>query len=244
MTIDGYCTLGVDREYDLTGSALLYGMDRAGVDRAVIAPVDRHLAVSNREGNDFILKAAAARPDRFIPACSANPWYGDAAVQEVRRAAQKGARLLVLHPFVQGYLANDELVWPLLDAASAEKLPVYLHTGPPGNATPWQVVDLADRYPSVDFIMGHCGATDFWNDVVDAGKAGHNVYLESSLARPFSLVARLKEVGIHRGIMGSFAPINELTFEWDQMRRVLSPEDWQDVCGGNLLRLLLKRGPL
>lgn len=39
MTIDGYCTLGVDREYDLTESALLYGMDRAGVDRAVIAPV-------------------------------------------------------------------------------------------------------------------------------------------------------------------------------------------------------------
>lgn len=244
MTIDGYCTLGVDREYDLTESALLKALDGAGVDRAVIAPVDRRLAVSNREGNDFILKAAAGRPDRFIPACSANPWYGAAAVEELRRAVQKGARLLVLHPSVQGYLANDELVWPLLDAAGPEKLPVYVHTGPPGAATPWQVVDLADRYPAIDFIMGHCGATDFWNDVVDAGKAAPNVYLESSLARPFSLVGRLSVVGMRKGVMGSFAPINELTFEWEQMRRVLPPEAWGDVCGGNLRRLLLKRGPL
>jgi len=36
MLIDGYCTLGVDREYDLTESALLAGMDAVGVARAVI----------------------------------------------------------------------------------------------------------------------------------------------------------------------------------------------------------------
>ena len=244
MTIDGYCTLGVDREYDLTPSDLLAAMDRAGVDRAVIAPVDRLLCVNNRDGNDFILNAARAHPDRLIPSCSANPWYGDAAVQEIRRAADAGARLLILHPMVQGYLANDELVWPLLDAATAEHLPVYIHTGPPGSASPWQVVDLAERYPGADFIMGHSGATDFWNDVIDAGKAAPNVYLESSLARPFTLVGRLSAVGMHRGIMGSYAPINELTFEWDQMRAVLPPEAVPDACGGNLLRLLLKRGAL
>jgi predicted TIM-barrel fold metal-dependent hydrolase len=244
MIIDGYCTLGVDREYDLTEAALLKAMDKSNVDRAIIAPVDRYLAVNNREGNDFIRKAASARPDRLIPACSANPWYGDAALEEIRRAAEAGARLLVLHPAVQGYLANDELVWPLLDVAVALKIPVYIHTGPPGAASPWQVVDLADRYPALDFIMGHCGATDFWNDVVDAGKAAPNVYLESSLARPFSLVGRLSIAGMHKGIMGSFAPINELTFEWEQMRRVLPPEAVEGVCGGNLLRLLLKRGAL
>ena len=58
MTIDGYCTLGVDREYDLTEGALLEAMDRAGVERAVIATVDRFLAVDNRTGNDLLLRAA------------------------------------------------------------------------------------------------------------------------------------------------------------------------------------------
>ncbi len=244
VTIDGYCTLGEDREYDLTETDLLQAMDGAGVDRAVIAAVDRCLAVHNREGNDFLLKAAAAHADRLIPSCSANPWYGDAAVAESKRAIEGGARLLVLHPFVQGYQANDELVWPLLEAAGEEKVPVYVHTGTPGNATPWQVVDLADRYPSVDFIIGHCGATDFWNDMVEAGKASDRVYLESSLARPFVFTRYLEEVGGHKGIMGSFAPINALTFEWEQMYSVLPEVMWPDVCGGNLLRLLEKRGTL
>ncbi len=58
MTIDGYCTLGGDREYDLTEGALLEAMDRAGVERAVIATVDRFLAVDNRMGNDLLLRAA------------------------------------------------------------------------------------------------------------------------------------------------------------------------------------------
>lgn len=35
--IDGYCVLGVDREYDLTAPALLEAMDRAGVAAAVRA---------------------------------------------------------------------------------------------------------------------------------------------------------------------------------------------------------------
>jgi uncharacterized protein len=244
MIIDGYCVLGVDREYDLTAAALLQAMDLAGVDRAVIAPVDRYLAVDNRLGNDFILQAAAAHPGRFIPACSVNPWYGPAGEQEFQRALSAGARLLVLHPMVQGYLANDELVWPLLAAAEAARVPVYIHTGPPGNASPWQLVDLAERYPAVDLIMGHSGSTDFWNDVNDATLAAENIYLESSLGRPFAFVPRLEVVGAHRGIMGSFAPNNDFGFEWRQIAQAVPAGIFSQLCGGNLQRLLEKRGAL
>ena len=107
-----------------------------------------------------------------------------------------------------------------------------------------QAVDLAERYPGLDLIIGHCGATDFWNDVVDAGKGAPNVYLESSLARPFQFNRYLEEVGYQRGIMGSFVPINDLVFEWEQMRGELPSEHVADVCGGNLLGLLEKRGAL
>lgn len=244
MTIDGYCVVGRDREYDLTAAALLRAMDRAGVERAVIAPVDRCLAVDNRRGNALIMRAARRHADRFIPACTVNPWYGVRAVRELQRSLTEGARLLVLHPAVQGFLANDELVWPVLDALAGRGIPVYVHTGPPGQATPWMIVDLAERYPTIDFIMGHCGATDFWNDVVAAGGAASNVYLESSLARPFAFAAYLQALGKARGIMGSFAPINDLGFEWEQMRQVLPPAEWADVYGANLLALLRKGGAL
>jgi predicted TIM-barrel fold metal-dependent hydrolase len=244
MIIDGYCVLGVDREYDLTADALLGAMDQAGVERAVIAPVDRCLAVDNHVGNEFIQRAAAEHPRRFIPAFSVNPWYGLAGQREFERALGEGARLLVLHPMVQGYIANDELVWPLLEAAEAARVPVYIHTGPPGNASPWQITDLAERYPAVDLIMGHCGATDYWNDVNGAALAAENIYLESSLARPFSFIPRLEVVGAHRGIMGSFAPNNDFRFEWDQIGQAVPPDLYPALCGGNLQRLLEKRGAL
>src|SRR5258706_16206152 len=135
MIIDGYCVLGTDREYDLSAEALLRAMDQAQVELAVIAPVDRYLAVNNWVGNAFIQQSAAAQPDRFIPACSVNPWYGDAELEEFQRALGAGARILVLHPFLQGYIANDELIWPLLEAAKAAKVTVYIHTGPPRTDT-------------------------------------------------------------------------------------------------------------
>lgn len=244
MVIDGYCALGVDREYDLTTPDLLRALDAAGVDRAVVAPVDRCLAVHNREGNRLVMEAVRSHPDRLIPACSANPWFGEKAVSEVSHAIHEGARMLVLHPFVQGYLANDELVWPLIEVAGSARIPVYIHTGMPGNASPWQVVDLAFRFEEVDFIMGHCGATDFWNDVVPAAKACDRVYLESSLARPFGFSRYLAEAGGKRGIMGSFAPINDLAFEWEQMRGVIQEDMATGVFGDNLRMLLEKRGEL
>jgi predicted TIM-barrel fold metal-dependent hydrolase len=244
VTIDGYCTLGVDREYDLTQAALIHAMDEAVVEKAVIVPPDRYLAVYCREGNHNMQKAAQAHKDRFIPACCANPWYGPSAVEELRRAFGEGARMLVLHPLVQGFSANDELVFPLLEEAEAQKVPVYVHTGPPGSSTPWQITDLAERFPGVNFIMGHCGATDFWNDVLDATAAADNVYLESSLARPFNFARYMAALGKQRGILGSWAPLNDLGFEWLQMRKFTPPDVFDEISGKNLAGLLAKRGPL
>jgi predicted TIM-barrel fold metal-dependent hydrolase len=150
----------------------------------------------------------------------------------------------VLHPAVQGFTAADELIYPLLEAAARERLPVYIHTGPPGSATPWQVVELAERFPETDFIMGHCGATDFWNDVPDAARAARNVWLESSLARPFNFARYMDAAGSSRGIVGSWAPLNDLVFEWDQARRFLRPEVFAVAGGPNLQGLLEKRGAL
>jgi len=236
--------VGIDREYDLTEAALVTAMDAAGVERAVIAPPDRYLAVRNREGNEAMSRAAGAYPGRLIPACSANPWYGEAAIYELERALAGGARLFVFHPFLQGFSANDELLFPALDLAASEQVPVYVHTGPPGNASPWQIVDLAESFPTVDFIMGHCGATDFWNDVVCAASAASNIYIESSLARPFNFSTHVNRLGKDRGLMGSWAPLNDLVFEWEQMRKVLPPEEWAETYGPNLARLLARRAPL
>jgi hypothetical protein len=98
-------------------------------------------------------------------------------------------------------------------------------------------VDLALRYPATDFVMGHCGATDFWNDVTNSASAAPNIYLESSLARPFLFANYLGVVGADRGIMGSWAPLNDLELEWEQMRKFLPADAFRMAAGANIVRL-------
>lgn len=238
MCVDAYCTLGVDREYDLTESALLKAMDTAHVARAVIAPADRRISVHNRQGNDRILKAAAAHPDRFIPTCAVNPWYGDEAIAELHRAIGAGARMLVLHPTLQGFGFGDDLPNPLIKAATSLHIPIYVHTGTYHFGTPTQLALAAKRFSDATFIMGHCGSTDFKVDALEVARQFDNIFPEVSLARPFFAADAVKSLGDERVIMGSGAPLNDLVFEWDEMRKVLPPHDHPGFYGATLLSLL------
>ena len=92
--------------------------------------------------------------------------------------------------------------------------------------------------------MGHCGATDFWDDAISSGNSAKNVYMEASLARPFHFADYIQALGKDKGIMGSAAPLNDLVFEWEQIRKYLPAATLSDICGGNLLSLLEKGGSL
>lgn len=237
MTVDGYCTLGEDREYDLTPDMLLAALDAAEVDQAVIAPPDRWMAVRNTEGNDSMLAAARAHPDRFLPACTASPWNGAEACAELRRAAGEGARMFVLCPHVQGFMLGDEIAFPLAEVAAELALPVYVHTGS-ASASPFQLALVAEEHPEVNWIMGHAGRTDYWNDVPDAVLMAPNVYLERSFSLPEILRWQMETLPDERCIMGSAAPILPLEFEWSEMRRVFAPDGHPGLYGENLLALL------
>jgi predicted TIM-barrel fold metal-dependent hydrolase len=238
MTIDACVTLGSERETVLSVDDLLGQMDAASVERALVQPQDRAFVVDNEQGNQEMLRAAASHPHRLIAACTANPWYGPRAVEAVLSAMEQGARMVVFAPALQGFILGDEILFPLLDALIEKRVPVYVHTGPHSHSTPWQLVNVAERYPTLPFIMGHSGATDYWTDVANAALASDNIYLETSFARPFIMVNHLKTAGIHRGIMGSAAPRNDMSFEWDQMRRVFPPQENEGLYGRTLLSLI------
>lgn len=238
MTIDGYVTLGNEREKRYGPGRLLRDMDKAGVDLAVIAPLDSEIAVFNRRGNARILKAAARHRDRLIPACAVTPWSGKKGVEELERTVGEGSQMLILHPGIQGFLPTDELVFPLVERAAARKLPVYVHTGSHLYGGPWDAAGLALRFPETAFILGHAGATDYWNDIPGAARVAPNLFIEGSLARPFQFRSHLLAAGAAKGIMGSYAPTNDLVFEWRWYREHLSEPEFEPVFGANLAALL------
>lgn len=244
MIIDAHCHIGPDRDRPLSAEQLLRQMDEHGVNRAVICPMDRHIAVDNAEGNGLILQAQLAHPDRLIGFATANPWYGERAVQSLRRALDEGLAGLKLNPFVQGFTLNDDLVHPLIAVCQEHAVPVYCHTGTACSAMPLQLLELARTFPDVIFFCGHCGYSDFWYDSLPAAQASSNIMLETSHSMPAYLEPYTQTLGGHRVCYGSNTPWSDMAIELEKVRSLaLDETDKAKVLGGNVARFFRSGDP-
>ena len=237
--LDGHCHIGEGHDMSLPPDALIREMDASGVERAVVCPMDRYIAVYNREGNDFVLRAVREFPDRLIGFAAVNPWYGDAAREELNRALDLGASGLKLNPSLQGFLLNDRIVYPLIERTQDARVPVYFHTGTPVHSMPFQLVDLAEVFPEVRFVMGHGGTSDLWNDAVPAAKRATNIYVDTSLNNPTSIRRIVEAIGPNRMFFSSNAPACALTVEIHKVHLAISdPDTRRRIFRDTLLNLL------
>ncbi|MDP6775875.1 MAG: amidohydrolase family protein [Candidatus Latescibacteria bacterium] len=204
--VDAHVYLGEGQHLRLSLDDLLAQMDEARIERAVVSPVDRLLAVHNREGNDLVLSAVRAYGDRLAGWATANPWFGDAAVEEVRRALGEGLSGLAINSIYQGFRLSDHVVDSILEVAADLDVPVYAHTGTAGQAEPFHVVDLALRFPSVNFIVGHAGSSDYGEDAVRALEFAPNVWLETSRNGPANFGLWQVKDCVSRVVFGSSVP--------------------------------------
>lgn len=240
MIFDAYCTPGTERETVLPVDRLLHEMDEAGIERAIIAPQDRELAVANVSGNDRIRRIAAQHSDRLVPACCVNPWFGADAIAELNRCADSGARMLIFAPALQGFAPNDDVAEELILCAARHRLPMYFHTGPHSFGGPTQIVLLADKYPEAKFIVGHCGSTDHAWDMPTILKHHvlKNVWFELSFVRPWVLPDYVEFAGSARFVWGSSTPRNNPKFELEQLGQYLPAARYADIYGRTLAKLV------
>ena len=204
--VDAHVYLGEGYHLSFGVEDLLEQMDEAGVERAVVCPVDRFVAVHNREGNDLVLEAVRSHGDRLSGMAAVNPWFEGEAVDEVRRALGEGLAGLFVHSVSQGFRLDDHIVDPLLEAVAEFDVPVYVHTGTAAQAEPFQAAELARRFPGLNFIMGHGGSSDYGEDAVRALEFAPNLWLETSRNGPANYnLWRVKEL-TSRVVFGSSAP--------------------------------------
>lgn len=173
------------------GEGRLRGMDEAGIDMQILSLVtpgvqdlapEAALALA-RDCNDRLADAVARYPDRFAGLAAAPPQAARRAAVELERAvSRKGLRGLVIHSHTDGEYLDDQKFWPLLEAAEALDVPVYLHprspsenmAGPaldiPGFRVGWSFAietgthalrmiasGLFDRFPRLQVMLGHMG---------------------------------------------------------------------------------------
>ena len=239
--IDAHCHLGIGVDKRLEPEKLLRIMDEAGVHTSVICPIEQYIAVDNEEGNKYIYDIVKKYNGRFAGFCSVNPWYLDKAAAMLRAAFEAGFAGLKLNPKLQGFTLCDDIVNPLIEICEEYKAPVYFHTGTMICAEPFQLRELAVRYPGVNFIMGHSGNTDFWTDIAYSTLGHANIYLETS--HNLNIRMLIDAAGIDHVVFGSNMPRSHQLFELGKIRDLSLPDkDFSKLCGGNIEMILRKLG--
>jgi predicted TIM-barrel fold metal-dependent hydrolase len=202
---------------------LLASMADNGIAQAVVAPLKPpgyHLGPEN----DRIAAAVRAHPDRLVGFARVDPWQGESALRELRRALDElGLVGLYLHPFEEQFAANDEMAFPLLDLLRERDLPLLLAGGYPGFSHPSRIGDLARQFPEVTIVATHGGQLNISGlllaDATGMLRANPNVVMETSgIYREDFIEDTVAELGPGRVVFGSNAPYMDQGFEAARVR--------------------------
>ena len=237
-----------------TAEELIESMDQAGIDASVIVNLGWMTHELCVETNDYILESIARYPKRLIGFCTVQPQSLDAAIAEIERCAQSGARGIgEMRPDIQLLDLEDEsIISPLMETIGKHRLILLTHASEPaghdytgkGIITPDVLYPFITRYPDVTIVCAHWGGgLPFYTLMPEVKKALQNVYFDTAASpflyqpRIYSLVSEL--VGADRILFGSDYPLlpqNRLLQEIDSIG--LAKEEKDLILSGNAKRLL------
>jgi hypothetical protein len=176
--INQLCDLGHQRITD---------MDTAGIDLQVLsltAPGVEQLDPPDaialaRETNDHLAEAVRHHPARLAGFAALPTPAPDTAADELQRAIQTdGFKGAVINGHTRGRYLDDPDFWPILEAAEALDVPLYLHPTPP----PQNLVDTAytGNYPAE---VAAALATTAWGWHIDTATHILRLVLSGALDR-------------------------------------------------------------
>lgn len=166
-------------------------MDSAGVDKAVIVPIDLTSAYGVHLGtNEDMARFVDKYSDRLIGFGSVDPERGDALERLEHGVKKLGLKGLKLVPPLQKFDPSNEKFNSFWEKCLELGIPVWTHAGHQvsmprsiakyGHPLLWD--EVAQRYPELTIIMGHCATPWFW-DAWSVVLRNENIYLDISYYR-------------------------------------------------------------
>lgn len=167
---------------------LVAEMDEAGIERAVLLPVDCTTAHGCRIVTNEQVADLAGKSSRFVGFASVDPSVKEAPRQLERAVKGLGLKGLKLDPALQRFGLDDRrLAWPVYQAASELGIPVVVHCGLSWSmigqakyARPLALEEVAQEFPRLRIVIAHCG----WPWVDEALLVAlkyRNVFLDTSV---------------------------------------------------------------
>jgi len=208
----------------------------------------RVLPVVGRPDNEAVASAVAAYPDRFIALASVNPRL-PGCLAEIDRCFNRGFRGVKVHAWHHDVdLARD--LPPVAGRCAEAGLPILLHLGG-SRRTGLALLELLDRFPTVNFIAAHAGLP-YHRALWTAARSYANLYFDLAGPHISPELARLmaRSVPPGRVLFASGGPDGLRDagggHSYSRPRRCaeeyLGPSPGRQardaVLGGNLLRLV------
>jgi predicted TIM-barrel fold metal-dependent hydrolase len=221
-------------DHKLGAQELEVVLDQHGLDMTmVMAPTAQY------PDNESIAKAIKGHA-RLIGYGVVNPYGPGGGVPELERCVLEwGMRGLKLMPLRHGYEVDGEVPLRVMERAARLGIPVSIHSGAQF-CLPWQIADLARKFPSVPVIMDHMGFRYYVDGAINVAKTTPNIYLETALvSMPGYVRMAVDQVGADRVIYGSDYPTGHPASMLAVIKAAnLKPEQEALVLGLNLARIM------
>ena len=173
-----------------TAEELIASMDEAEVGLSValnIGWVSHELCV---ETNNYILDSVARYPKRLVGFCCIQPAAGDAAIIELERCAEAGARGIgEMRTDVQCFDFTGDTMKSLVDVALRHDLIFLTHSSEPvghqyigkGSITPDILYSFISSYPDLNIVCAHWGGgLPFYALMPEVAEALTNVFFDTA----------------------------------------------------------------
>ncbi|MGY5876681.1 MAG: amidohydrolase family protein [Candidatus Thorarchaeota archaeon] len=219
---------GIEPQLDSTVDYLKRAMENAGIEKAVILPIDSGLThkmpLTLQEKTDWHVEEIAGESN-LITFVGLDPRRGKEGLEELERAVRvKGCRGWKQYP-VNGFFPDNEEFDPYYELATELKIPVVIHTGFTSRfkhvkyARPVYVDRVAADFPNLKIVLAHVGVP--WVDeALMVSAKNPNVYVDVSGWQVFArmlpmklyrMIAEAKFTGVfpNRTIWGSDFPLFE-----------------------------------
>lgn len=215
--------------------ALMEQMDRYDIEKTF-------LTASSFRTNDAVADAFQKYPDRIVPFVWINPALDDVEKKLTRYIVGENFKGIKMQPLFDAFVADDEIVDPVLDFAEEHDVPVFIHCGHPPFSLPWSIALLAERHPGVKVTMIHMGHGHgvYIDASIKMAKRHSNLYLEMSGMPMGSKIAEAyRTVGADRVMFGIDSPFHHPSVEIQKVLTCgLTEKEQEDVFYNNAKRFL------
>lgn len=223
---------------------ILKSMDQAGISRSVLV-TNKPMNYCFSDGNRDVYQIIKAHSDRFYGMARVDPWQRDKALSELKRCKDEyGYVGLLLNPWEETFHVADPVVYPLIEFAIENQMFIMIEAGYPLISHPFDIAEIANRYPKGTFIGTHGlqldSAAYALTDAEYVMKECPNLIMETSGMYAPTVVERIiHELGVHRVLFGSHSPWLHQVFETDRIRKLRITEfEREMVCSKNFENLL------